>query len=259
MSLEYGYNLAASGMLTAMFRQDVASNNLANLETTGFKPDRAFTIPRDAARIEDKLFNLPSNKLLERLGAGVLLAPTRTSFQQGSLNHTGNPLDVAIQGDGFLTVSVPGATQGVRLTRDGRMTLDRDGNLITLAGGHAVLDENSHPITIDPTGEVHIDSDGAIYQNGSAVARLRLVDLPNRQQLHKVGEGMYTASPAALASLKPAGGDIVQGHIEHSAVDPIQAMMSVQDAANAVTMNGRMLSIHDELAGRLINTLGRVA
>src|SRR5262249_40596405 len=84
MSLEYGYNLAASGMLTAMFRQDVASNNLANLETTAFKPDRAFTIPRAAARIEDKLFNLPSNKLLERLGAGVLLAPTRTTFEQGA-------------------------------------------------------------------------------------------------------------------------------------------------------------------------------
>jgi len=257
--MSYGYNLAASGLLTAMFRQDVAANNLANVETVGFKPDRSFTIPREAARVEDRLFDMPSNKLLERLGAGVLLGPTRTSFEQGALNRTGNPFDVAIRGDGFLMVGLNGGRnqENVRFTRDGRLTLDKHGTLVTVTGGHAVLDENSRPITLDQTSQVEIASDGTIVQDGSAVAKLKVVDVPNKAQLRKVGENLLAPTAGAVLSTVPASGEVLQGHVEHSAVDAIRAMMAVQSAASAVASSSRMLSIHDELTGRLINTLGR--
>lgn len=258
--MNYGYNIAASGVLTAMHRQDVASNNLANLQTVGFKPDVAFTIPRQAARIEDRLFDMPSNRLLEKLGGGVLLGPSRTSFVQGPLQTTDNALDLAIEGTGFLMVGLGGgiSPEHVRLTRDGRLTTNPQGELVTVAGGHSVLDENSRPIVIDPTRPIQIEGDGFIVQDGVAVARLKFVDVADQRQIRKVGENLFAPTVSGVLSTSPATGRIVQNHVEQSAVDPIQAMMAVQSAANAVNSSSRMLSIHDELTGRLINSLGRV-
>lgn len=260
--MNYGYNLAASGVIAAMYRQDVAANNLANVETAGFKPDTAFTVPREAARVEDRLFDLPSNRLLERLGAGVLLAPTRTSHSQGALNRTGNPLDVAIRGEGFLVVSIGGSGSGdqVRLTRDGRMTLNSRGELVTITEGHNVLDDAGRPIRIQPGATVRINGDGTITQDGEPVARLQLARVADTRQLRKVGHNLYAASAAAIQTSdhSNAAGEIVQGHIEASAVDPIRAVMAVQNAASAVSSATRLMSVHDELTGRLISTLGRV-
>lgn len=260
--MNYGYNLAASGVIAAMYRQDVAANNLANIETAGFKGDTAFTVPREAARVEDRLFDMPSNKLLERLGAGVLLAPTRTSHTQGALTRTGNPLDVAIRGEGFLVVSVGGAASGdqVRLTRDGRMTLNSRGELVTVTGGNNVLDDAGRPIRIEPGATVQINGDGTITQDGELVGKLQLAAVEDKQQLRKVGHNLYSASAAAIQSAdgSDAAGEIVQGHLEGSSVDPIRAVMAVQNAANAVSSATRLMSVHDEITGRLINTLGRV-
>lgn len=260
--MNYGYNLAASGVLTAMFRQDVAANNLANVETVGFKPDRAFTIPRDAARVEDGLFAMPSNRMLERLGAGVLLAPTRTSHTQGSLTRTGNPLDLAIRGEGFLTVSAGGRGadgQQVRLTRDGRLTLNNRGELVTVTGGHRLLDDSGRPIRLEPGIPVQIDSNGGIRQGGGEIARVGLVTVADTSQLKKVGHNLFAASSAALNSTGGPAGEIHQAHVENSAVDAIQAMMAVQSAASAVAAATRAMSIHDEMTGRMIGTLGRVS
>lgn len=257
--MNYGYNLAASGVAAAMFRQDVAANNLANIETTGFKPDMAFTVPREAARVEDRLFDLPSNRLLERLGAGVLLAPTRTAFTQGALSRTGNPLDIAIDGPGFMTVAGrSGDASEVRLTRDGRLTLNADHTLVTASDGHEILDDAGRPIRLAPGATVEVGRDGVVRQDGAEVARIRLVAPADPARLRKIGHNLYAASASVLDSDAPTG-QIVQGHIERSAVDPIQAMMAVQNAASAVTSSMRVLSIHDETTGRLINSLGRVS
>ncbi len=264
--MNYGYQIAASGLMTAMFRQDVAANNLANIETVSFKPDTAFTIPRDAARIEDQLGDVPSNKLLERLGAGVLLAPTQTDFSQGALDRTGNPLDVAIQGRGFLAVSADAATGGaagqqVRLTRDGRLTLNSKGDLVTVTGGKNVLDVSGRPIRLEPGIPVEIDGDGTIRQGGSEVARMQVINVTNHALLRKVGHNLFTA-PSDAYNVSDTGygaGEIVQGHVEHSAVDPIRAMMAAQDASYDVNNATRLLSIQDEITGRLINSFGRVS
>jgi flagellar basal body rod protein FlgG len=262
--MNYGYQLAASGVMTAMYRQDVAANNLANVETVGFKPDMTYTVPREAARIEDRLGDMPSNKLLERLGAGVLLAPNSTSFTQGSLTRTSNDLDVAIRGEGFLTVAAGGGSpsgQQVRLTRDGRLTLNSRGELVTATGGLNVLDDAGRAITLEPGEKVAIDGDGTIRQGGAEVARIRLVNVANKSQLRKVGHNLYAASATALNARAAAEnvGELVQGHLESSAVDTIRAMMAVQTAANAVSSATRIMSIHDEITGRLINSLGRVS
>jgi flagellar basal-body rod protein FlgF len=259
--MNYGYAIGASGVLAAMHRQDVAANNLANVTTIGFKADMGSTIPREAARIEDGVFNLPSNRLLEKLGAGVLLAPTRTKFEQGAIEQTGNPLDVAIRGDGFLAVGGAGkdGAQTVRYTRDGRMTLDTDGRLVSALDGSPILDEQNAPISLDPHQKITIDSGGSIRQGGRVVAELGFVDFVDRTVLRKAGASRFDlVNGAAPSSVRPTG-SIEQEALEGSGVDPIDAMMAVQNAANAVSAGLRMMSMHDELTGRAISQLGRVA
>lgn len=258
--MNYAFQIGSAGVISAMYRQDVASNNLANVQTVGFKPDEAFTIPRRAAREEDNLYSLPSNQMLERLGAGVLLAPNRTNFRQGTVTQSKNPFDLAIQGDGFLTVSVSGSTAGdnVRLTRDGRLTLDKQGRLIGASTGHPVLDDGGRQITLRRDQAVEIDADGTIRQGNSPVAKLGFIDVPDRTALRKAGENLYTAPPAAISSKAQPTGSIVQYAVEESAVDPIRAMMSVQSAANQVGTTVRVMQIADEMMSRAISTLGRV-
>jgi flagellar basal body rod protein FlgG len=255
--VNYGFTVGAAGILANMFRQDVASNNLANIQTIGFKADMATTIPRRAAREEDGLGQIPSNALLERLGAGVLLAPTRTSFSQGAVTRTGNPLDLAVDGPGFLAIA--GSDGSTRLTRDGRLTLDRSGRLVTVTDGQSVLDASGRPINLDPRRGVQIDEAGTVYQGGAAVARLQFVDVADRTRLRKLGDNQFGVDAGALATARPATGRVLQFSVEQSSADPIQSVMAVQSAANAVGTNVRVMQIHDELMNRAINTFGRVS
>lgn len=252
-----GYNLAATGILTSMFRQDVAANNLANIETPGFKVDAVSTIARKSAREEDGLDDLPSNRMLERLGAGVLLAPMMTLFDQGPLEKTTNPLDLAVRGDGFFMVE--GRDGGKRLTRDGRMTLDADGRLVLAAEGLPVLDKGGGEIELDPRRPITVRNDGVILQGGRKMATLGFVDVPDRSVLQKEGVGLWGFQrPGQDRALKPARGEIVQSALEKSSADPVKMMMMVTDAAGATAAAGRMATIHDDLMNRAINSLGRV-
>ncbi len=261
--MNYGYSIGASGIVAAMYRQDVAANNLANIQTPGFKPDTAFTIPRAAAREEDGLMNLPSNSLLERLGAGVLLAPNRTDFSQGTLTRTKNPFDLAIDGKGFLTVAGGSGPNGqgneTRLTRDGRLTLDSTGKLVTVADGHAVLDSAGKTITLNPGRDFAVDTDGTISQGGAAVATLGFVDVTNKLALKKVGDNQFSmiGGFAGAGKTNPTG-RVLQYATEDSGSDAIRAMMAVQSAADLVGTTAKVMQIHDDLMNRAINTLGRV-
>ncbi|MBC7773009.1 MAG: flagellar hook-basal body protein [Pyrinomonadaceae bacterium] len=263
--MNYGLNVAASGVLTSMYRQDVMANNLANLDTPGFKADVPFTRQRDVVRVEDHLMAMPSNQLLERLGAGLLLSPNRTSHTQGDLQLTSNPLDAAIKGTGFFVVQAPGDSAGptgdrVRFSRDGRFTLDATGTLVQAASGLPVFDTSDREIVLDRlAGTVTIHENGTITQNNRPVAQLQLMDVPDPSMLKKVGDNLYQPSASQLAAMKPSQASVIGGSIERSAVDPIKAIMGVTSAASDVGSNARMMQLQDEIMGKAINTFGRVA
>lgn len=260
--MNYALQLSASGVLTSMYRQDVVANNLANVDTVGYRADIAATRQRDPARTEDSLFNMPSNRLLERLGAGVLIQPNRTSTAQGPIEKTSNPLDLAIEGDGFFVVAIASGKDDdrLRLTRDGRMTLNSEGWVVQSTTGHPVLDHAGNRIRIDTdAGPVRIDPDGTIRQPGGEVARLQFVDVPDPSRLEKTGNGFFRPDAVQASSLTPAGGRIQAMAVERSSVDPIKAMLGITDAAADVASNTRMSQLTDELMGRLINSVGRVA
>jgi flagellar basal-body rod protein FlgF len=254
--MSYGLQISASGVFAALYRQDVYANNLANLDTPGFKVDVPTSRPRASVREEDGVWQLPSDRLLERLGAGALLNANMISFAQGSLRNTGNPLDVGIQGEGFFVVRDGDAT---RLTRDGRFTRDAQGMLVMSAGGYPVLGEDGSPVHLPEGSKVVIDARGVIRVDGVVVARLRVVDVPDRTRLTKAGHGLFQSSDDPLQNAQPASGFVRQYALEESGVDEIATIMQITGASRDVEANASMIREHDRLLDRAINGLGRVA
>jgi flagellar basal-body rod protein FlgF len=150
-------------------RRDAIANNLANLNTTGFKADR----PAFATVYERQLYRVEGTRAqpIGALSAGAILRELYTDSQQGALTTTGNPLDAAIDGAGFFAVQT---AQGVRYTRNGAFQLDASGTLTTRAG-NPVLGENNQPIRVPPNATVQIGEDGSVLANGTRVARLLIV------------------------------------------------------------------------------------
>lgn len=252
--MNYGMYISASSMSAQMARQDVLSNNLANVNTTAFKPDILAMKHRDAATIEDRL-SLPSNKMLERLGAGVMPMPTRVDMGTAPLENTGSPLDLGIEGDGFFVVR---AGNELRLTRDGRMAISPDGILVTAAEGRPILGVDDEAITVDPAAQIKIDANGRIEQNGVEVGRIALTAVSEPDRLVKKGNGLFAPAPGQTLDRSPATGRINQGALELSGTDTVIAMIAVTSAARAVDSASNIIGYINELMGRAINSLGRV-
>ena len=258
--MNYGLYLSATGVLTNMYRQDVITNNLANTNTVGFKPDQVYTRQRLPGRLETGAAIRP-NLLLERLGGGHLLRPTYTNLRQGAVIATGNDLDVAIEGEGFLVVraAADGGSGPVRLTRDGRLTLNANGELVMANTGLPILDVAQRPIRLDPTAKVVIHPDGSISQNGRVGATIQITTPRDPAALRKVGNSLFRLDSTDPAARGPGSGRLLQGHVESSAVNAITALKDLVGAAKSVQANAKMIQFHDHLMGQAVNTLGRVS
>ena len=257
--MNYGLYLAASGVSTNMARLDVLSNNLSNVNTVGFKPLSAPTRARDVVRVEDGLQHMRSDRMLERLGAGVMPAPTMVRDRQGALTETGRPLDVAIQGDGFLVARAGEGEAGLRLTRDGRLAMDGDGTLRLAGSGSAVLDDRGQPIRVDPSRRMEIRGDGVVLQDGGAVARLRVATVADPTALRPMGEGLYASRDGSPLGLRAAEGVVRQGMVEGSAVDPVRTLMGINRAGSASRSNLRVIDLINQNMQSAINRFGRVS
>jgi flagellar basal body rod protein FlgG len=257
--MSYGIQISASGVMTSLYAQDVYANNLANIDTPGFKADIPAILPRQAVRQEDHLPFLPSNKLLERLGGGVLLSPNKVDFAQGGLKTTGNPFDVGITGEGFFVVKDESDKDGarVRLTRDGRFTRDSSGRLVMASTGLPVLDVQNRPITLGP-GKVAISDDGTVCAGGRECGKIQLASVPDKSGLKKLGHSLFLANSDALGT-SAATGTMHQFSYEDSAADEVKTLMRMTSAGRDVESNVALIQQHDRMMDRAINGLGRVA
>jgi flagellar basal-body rod protein FlgG len=259
--MNYGLYISTSGALNAAYRQDLHTSNLANVNTAGFKPDIATTMQRDPARVEDHLGYLPSNDLLEMLGAGVRADRTRTDFSQGVIQSTGNDLDLAIRGEGFFTLldEQDNTLNRYRLTRDGRFTRDAGGRLVSAVSGMPLVDTNGLPIRLADSSPVTIQPDGSILQNGTEAARIGVVEVTNRNTLRKGPDGYFVPDANQLANRTQASGLVTQGAIEESAINEIATLMQIEGAARDAQANLGMIGYHDRLLDQAINRFARVA
>lgn len=257
--MTYGLQISASGLMTSLYKQDVLANNLANANTAGFKADLPSTRPRLAVRQEDGLGNAPSNALLERLGGGALLNPNRISFAQGPLRTTGNSLDVAIQGDGFLTVRDDAdKANPVKLTRDGRLTRNAQGELVLASSGLRVLDTSGNPIVLPDGPEAKISGDGTIRQRGQEIAQFQLVSGGDPSRLRKGGHSLFIAPSDVISKPTPATGTISQNTYEDSGVDEVKTLVQLTGVARAIDGQVSLIQTHDRLMDRAINVFGKV-
>ncbi len=249
----HGLWQSAAGLQTQEYRQAILANNLANVDTPGFKADRiTFQERLSAAHAEGSA--RVRHPVLDALPGGLFESPVYTDYSQASLETSQGPLDVAFTGDGFLTVRT---AEGPRYTRDGRMVLDRNGTLLHAASGAPIADDRGRPIYLDRAAldKVKIDGEGRIQQGELTVGQLALVDFADRNQLEKSGQNLLDAGDMKPT---PATGTVQQYAIEASGVDPVASLVEMIEATRVYQMNANLLTMQDESLGRLINDVGRI-
>lgn len=248
----YGFYQSAAGMMTNEYRQSVIANNLANAETVGFKRDMASFAERVRAD-RAGLRGGATAESLSGLSGGAWLGQTRTDFSPGSFIRTDQSLDFSIDGDGFFQVEQGGKTL---LTRDGRFIADERGQLRAAADGAPLLSRGGGAIFTNPRGgEISVDEDGRLSQDGAPLGQLAVVDVADRSQLRKVGASRFDAGEQTVV---PVGSFVKSGVLESSGVEPVRELVTMIEAARAYQMNAQMVSLQDQSVGRLISAAGAV-
>ena len=212
---------------------DVIANNIANLDTTGYKSDNAMFEQYLMPQASDQSFNG-----LDRRISYVQDRGSWIDMSQGPVQHTGNPLDLAINGPGFLVVQTPNGQQ--RYTRNGALTINAAGQLVTSDGNQVVGD--SGPITFQSTDhDVVISSTGIItVREGTSTTdsprgNIQLVNFTQPQLLRKDGGSTFTAPAGVTSAPAPASTTVVQGSIEKSNVNGVGEMTRLIEVTRSYT------------------------
>lgn len=236
-----GIYTAATGMVAEQNRQDVVANNLANVNTTGFKADNTTNTTFDTILLN--AYNKNGKAPIGSLGLGVQISPNYTDFSAGPIVVTDNPNDLAIEGDALFAVEVNGAT---RFTRAGHFGVGQDQYLVTSAG-HRVLGERG-PIQVD--ADFGVTEDGDVIQGGKVIDRLRLAATSG---MVKEGDSLYRSD-----QMQPAGKyRIRQGMLEESNVNAVRQMIEMINLTRSYETNQKALTAHDETLGKAVTELTR--
>jgi len=243
-----GVYTAAAGMLASQAAQDTVAQNLANAATTGYKED----IPRFES-FEEALASRSGGNSIGVLGSGAGLKDVTTNFAEGGLQKSGNALDVALTGDAALAVQTP---QGIRLTRDGSLSLNARGTLTLSDGQTPVLGDNNRTIQIPAKAkEITINPRGIVSADGVRVGALRLVGLSTADAPKKTGDNLYSVSVLRPASLTAT---VRQGYLEASNVNIVKEMVSMISIMRAYETNHKMMQAEDETTGKSVNEVSKI-
>ncbi|MEW6765432.1 MAG: flagellar basal-body rod protein FlgG [Pseudomonadota bacterium] len=256
--------IAKTGLDAQNTRMSVISNNLANVNTTGFKRDRAVFEDLIYQNYRQVGANNTQDNLLPsglNIGTGVRIAATEKLHLQGNLQQTENSLDVAIQGRGFLQVLMPDGT--ISYTRDGSMQLNAQGQLVT-ANGYLIepaiaIPENAQSITIGNDGTVSVQIQGQPIP--TQVGQLVLADFINPAGLQPMGDNLFqeTASSGA-PQVGTAGlnglGMLQQGFLESSNVNTVEELVGMIETQRAYEMNSKAIATTDGMLSFLNSRVG---
>lgn len=212
--MDSGYYAAMTGLVARMQAVDTAASNLANVQTPGYRAEREYF---RSVLLGPDAFDSQLGETVNNYG---LLGGDRLDLAQGVLQTTGNPLDLALEGQGFFEVQT---ANGARFTRDGSFHRSRQGFLVT-AAGESVLSPTSKPIQLPP-GEVAVGADGVISVDGGAAGTVGVFDFPPGTELTPEGANRYIApkdAKPALAqgtaihagALESANENVVQGTVD---------------------------------------------
>jgi flagellar basal-body rod protein FlgG len=248
---------AATGMQARETEIQVIANNLANASTPGFKVSRArfqdllYVTQRQAGTQSSQVSFVPTGTTI---GLGTKTAAVDQIFTEGELNNTGNPTDVAIQGDGFFQVSMPDGS--IAYTRDGSFRTDQNGRLVTLDGYQLLpgitIPQGAGNLTIGPDGTVSVQINN--QTTPTTVGRLQLVRFLNPAGLQPLGQNLYSQSQASGPPQTGIGGQngfgsISQGFLEMPNESTVQELVSLIEAQRAYEASSKAVSTADQMQG----------
>ena len=250
-------HIGATGMLAQQTNVEVISNNIANMNTTAYSRRRAEfhdllyqNMRRVGAASSDSGTIVPSGV---QLGLGVKTAAVYRISEKGSLLNTDNTLDLALQGEGYFQVELPG-DRGVGYTRDGAFQLSPTGDLVT-HDGYLVMPGINFPaqvigVTINASGEVWVKIDGQVDQVN--LGQLQLANFPNEAGLEAIGDNFFVESTASGAPLLDVPGalgfgTILQGFLENSNVNVVSEITELVSAQRAYEMNSKIITTSDQM------------
>ncbi|BDU50225.1 flagellar basal-body rod protein FlgF [Haliovirga abyssi] len=272
-----GIYTSASGMIAQMERQDTIANNLANVNTTGFKKDQSVIKQFPELMLyrkddEKEITNFGETSILTKIGAlgtGASLEGVYTEFSQGSLEKTDNNLDFAISGDGLFAVESKGS---VKLTRSGDFALSPEGYLITKNGekvlgssgsqlGYIKVSNSNFKITksgILKNAKIEASNISAknISLDGNSGDSLLLLKVSDNKNLKKIGDNLFDISNVKTIT-QDNSSKMEQGFIEHSNVSSIKEMVEMIEVSRAYETNQKVLTSQDETLGKVVNEVGK--
>ena len=248
--------IAATGMSAQQMRVDVVSNNLANMSTTGYNARRA-----DFADLHYQQLARPGTIAAEdgtmlptgvQMGLGVRPSSVSVVLAQGTLSATGGDLDVAIEGQGYLEVTMPSG--GSAYTRDGALKRTGDGLIVT-ADGHPVapgltIPSDARSVSINANGEVYAYFDGQVEPQ--QLGQLNLVGFTNGKGLEAIGSNLFLESPASGPPLVGTAGEdglgmLRQGYLEESSVDAVREVTELIKAQRGYELNAKVITAADQM------------
>lgn len=244
--------MAYAGLRSRAQALEVVTNNIANINTTGFKAQKPYFKVRDEVKAEG------FSPLGEAINTPVVEVHSSTDFSSGQLRQTGNPLDAALLGEGFFVVETP---EGWRYTRNGNFGLNRQRELVTSDGFH-VLAEGKNPqepkrIKL-PEGTVDIGTNGQVSVDGVMSAKLKLVAFQDPSLLIRVGASFFQASPEAK-EIPPANPNVASGYLEQANVNAVKNVSEVINLMRGFEMLTRAIrSLTNNVDQKVINDVGKV-
>jgi flagellar basal-body rod protein FlgF len=245
--MDNGIYTAFSGMQSKMDALGIISNNLANLNTTGFKEEIAFfTILNQS--IEGSKGSEDLNEVVNQ----SVRTRTALNVASGSLTPSGGDLDIAIEGNGFLEVDTP---RGIRYTRNGSLHLNAQSQLAT-SEGFPIKGDNDSAISIGP-GKIRIGTDGAVSVDGAQVGRIKIVAFENVSTLRKDGNSLFVSSANPVAE-RPSGASIRSGYLEQSNVNAVSSIVQMVDILRHFESIKKSVDlIMNDINTKAIDRLGR--
>ena len=256
---------AVSGLRNHQIRMDVIANNVANVNTTGFKSSRAnfqdvLSQTIRPAGGPDTTNNAYGSTNPSQVGLGMSLAGISLNMTQGALQNTGRTLDVAIQGNGFFVVQKPDGEK--YYTREGIFFVDANGDLVN-SNGYYILGEDGNKITVGTTvSSIVISTTGEVLADGQSKGYIGLASFPNPEGLEKVGQNLYKETGASgTVNIEKAGESgtpvvnttIASGYLEMSNVDLSEEFTNMITTQRGYQANARVITVSDTLLEELVN------
>lgn len=260
-----GVYTALSGAMAQSLKLDTIANNIANVNTPGFKRDQqVFQEYITEREKEGTVINVPRipaspESFYELNGADksfVDLAGTYTDFSQGAPKATGNALDVTIEGEGFFEIATP---TGVHLTRNGSFRVDGNGQLVT-GEGYPVLREAEPGADVEArlirsdSGQVRIEKNGDVLAGDQLLGKLSVSSVADKNALHKVGSQRYTFKPNFQPEITPVqNAQLSPGYLESSNVNIVREMTDMIGTTRLFESAQKAISAYDSMADKLVN------